>query len=199
MLEKKSFGLKTPLECETFYLSLILNICFYISIIYNVLIIWYSSATTFIGSSWVLAIFSTVSSFILVYGLPFVFKFNANHILGHLYLLTLGLITLISTLFIIQSPSWVFIIIILSALVIFNITCTLSPYFQGLTKLKSLPLKIKYKNLFFSIVKFGSLVIAFGLCVAIFDSFPPELHYVCFYILSVSLLFVAFAHFLSFF
>lgn len=188
-----------PLSSSKTCFSLILNFIFYCSISYNGAVICYCSLSAYVGLSWIIALFSTVSSFILVYGLPFVFKFDTRHVLGRLYILVLGLITLLSTLYIIKAPSWGFLIIILIGLVTFNTSCALSTYFNNLTRLKSLPLKIHYKKFFFNLLKFGSLGIVSGLCVFTFDCFPRILQYVCIYTFAISLLFVSFTYFISFF
>lgn len=99
-----------PLYTTKNYTCIILNFVFYSSIAYNGVTLYYCTTSTsmYVGSSLIFAIFSIFSSFILVYGLPFVLNFDIGNILGRLYILVLVDITLLSTLFIFKAPSWAF-------------------------------------------------------------------------------------------
>jgi hypothetical protein len=193
------FIVRNPIECKTFYLGLFLNIFFYIYIVYNALVIWYSCATTFIGLYGIFAVFSTVSSFGLVYGLPFAFKFEVSHILGQIYIFVLSLFTCMSTVYLLEAPCWVFLGVLLVGFFFFNIALSCSSYFESLSPLKSLPIVIHYKKLFFEVVLFGTMATVVGICCFTFYTLPIVVIFVCVYVYALSFLFIAFAYLLSFF
>jgi hypothetical protein len=193
------FIVRNPIECKRFYLGLFLNVFFYISFVYNFAVLYYSAPSPYIGWSLILGGFSSISAYLSVYGLPFAFKFDVSHILGQIYIYVLSLLTCVSTVYFLGAPSWVYLGVLLVGCAVFNITYASSTYFQSLSKLKSLPIWVQYKKLFFDVIPIVSMGTVVGLCWITFDIFPLVLKGVCVYTYLLGFLLVIFNYVMSFF
>ena len=181
---------EVPFKVTNVYLSFCMNVVFYASMVFNVGGIYIGESVRYIGTSWLLAFFSSFSAFVLMYICPFFFKFDNKDVLSRLYWWLLFNLTITTVLLLYKAPSCIFLLLLIIMVIIFNVSYSSSPYIMSLSHLKEMPLKTRYINLFYDILKLVVTMFFIGIWTFLFFEFPIVLQTVCLYTYGVSLYYV---------